>query len=219
MKKQNIVKPTVYVIDDDEAIRDSLQLLLETSEQKINVETYVSAQAFLLNFDSTQPGCIVLDIRMPEISGPELQDKLISMGVDLPIIFITGHGEIPLAVDTLQKGAFDFIQKPFSAEKLIARIGNALLKNSQIREKKYEHEHIVERFKDLTKREHEVLDMLVEGRANKYIAYELGLSQRTVEAHRSHIMEKVNAASLAELVKLVIFKKNTVIQTPHDLSL
>ena len=198
-------EPVIFVVDDDAAIRDSLRLLLESMDRK--VETYESAQDFLNNANRNLPGCIILDVRMPGISGLELQDKLNEMHTDLPVIFITGHGEIPMAVNTMRKGAFDFIQKPFSASGLVERIDKALQLNHEIRDQRHVQHDLEELFAALTHRELEVLDLIVEGKSNKYIAYELELSQRTIEAHRSHIMEKLHVKSLAELVRLVVSYK------------
>jgi FixJ family two-component response regulator len=146
----------------------------------------------------------VLDIRMPGMSGMELQDVLNERGVVLPVIFVTGHGDVPMAVEAMQQGAFDFLQKPFRDQDLIDRVQRALLRDQEYREVLSQKERIVARIQSLTPREREVLDLLVKGKANKVMAAELGLSQRTVEIHRAHVMEKMGVRSLAQLVRMVL---------------
>jgi len=194
--------PTVYVIDDDAPVRDSLRLLLE-SLGKI-VETFASAQEFLDRLDEVSSGCLVLDIRMPGMDGLELQDLLNARKLSLPIIFITGHGEVPTAVSTMRKGAFDFIQKPFTNQDLICRIDAALKLDETNRQQKQTQDSIEKRVESLTEREIEVLVSITEGKSNKVIAVDLNVSQRTVEAHRAHIMEKMQAKSLPHLVRMAI---------------
>jgi FixJ family two-component response regulator len=165
-------------------------------------QVFASADEFLETHTGNNDGCLVLDIRMPGLSGLELQQKLTEMDSSLPIIFITGHGDIPMAVDAIQKGAFDFIQKPFRDQELLDRISEAL---STARKREVEREHktdVQDRIATLTKREHEVLDLVVTGKPNKIIAHELGVSQRTIEIHRARVMEKMRAKSLAELVRM-----------------
>jgi FixJ family two-component response regulator len=195
-------RPTIFVVDDDSAVRDALKLLLRSVGQA--VETYGSAQEFLDAYSEDRPGCLVLDIRMPGMSGLELQQKLNEKHSILPIIFITGHGDVPMAVEAMQAGAVDFIQKPFRDQDLIDRINQALEKDSSNRAALGERNDIRRRLETLTPREREVLDLVVHGKANKVIAGDLKLSQRTVEIHRARVMEKMQASSLAHLVRMVL---------------
>jgi two-component system response regulator FixJ len=168
------------------------------------VETYGSAHEFLAAFDADQPGCLVLDIRMPGMSGLELQAKLAEEHAIVPIVFITGHGDVPMAVEAMQHGAVDFIQKPFRDQDLIDRINQALEKDKANRDSLRERDAIRHRMAQLTPREREVLDLVTVGKANKVIASDLDVSQRTVEIHRARVMEKMGASSLAHLVRMVI---------------
>jgi FixJ family two-component response regulator len=191
---------TVFIVDDDPAIRIAMQALLESVN--IQHEIFASADEFLQDEESHRFGCLVLDIRMPGLGGLELQDELISRGSPLPIIFITGHGDVPMAVDAMQKGAVDFIQKPFRDQELLDRIREALTTDRERREERDRHTEIESRLQRLTNREKEVLDLDVTGKPNKVIAYELDVSQRTVEIHRARVMEKMEARSLADLVRM-----------------
>lgn len=193
---------TVYIVDDDAAIRIAMQALLESVNLKH--EIFASADEFLEDEANHRSGCLVLDIRMPGLGGLELQDELISRGSTLPIIFITGHGDVPMAVDAMQKGAVDFIQKPFRDQELLDRIREALSTDLQRREELNKHAEVVSRLERLTNREKEVFDLVVTGKPNKVIAYELDVSQRTVEIHRARVMEKMEAKSLADLVRMHI---------------
>jgi FixJ family two-component response regulator len=193
---------TVFIVDDDEAVRGSLKLLLKTIG--VPAQAYASAQEFLDTFDAQRPGCLVLDIRMPGMSGLELQEALNARGALLPIIFITGHGDVPMAVEAMQRGALDFLQKPFRDQDLLDRIHKALEKDRAGRELLGNRATIRARIAELTPREREVLALVTEGKANKVIAGDLGVSQRTVEIHRAHVMEKMGANSLAHLVRMVI---------------
>jgi two-component system response regulator FixJ len=193
---------TVFVIDDDEAVRTSLRLLLKSVG--LPVETFASAQEFLDQYDEDRAGCLVLDIRMPGISGLELQQHLNDRNSIMPIVFITGHGDVPMAVEAMQAGAVDFIQKPFRDQDLIDRINRALDKDREMRSELRERDEIRRRMSQLTPREHEVLDLVTQGKANKVIAGDLNVSQRTVEIHRARVMEKMGAGSLAHLVRMVI---------------
>ncbi len=193
---------TVFVIDDDEAVRTSLRLLLKSVG--LPVETFASAQEFLDQYDEDRAGCLVLDIRMPGISGLELQQHLNDRNSITPIVFITGHGDVPMAVEAMQAGAVDFIQKPFRDQDLIDRINRALEKDSSMRSELRERDEIRRRMSQLTPREREVLDLVTQGKANKVIAGDLNVSQRTVEIHRARVMEKMGAGSLAHLVRMVI---------------
>jgi FixJ family two-component response regulator len=195
-------RPTIFIVDDDAAVRDALKLLLRSVGQA--VETFGSAQEFLDAYSEDRPGCLVLDIRMPGMSGLELQQKLNEKHSILPIIFISGHGDVPMAVEAMQAGAVDFIQKPFRDQDLIDRINQALEKDSANRAALGERNDIRRRLETLTPREREVLDLVVHGKANKVIAGDLKLSQRTVEIHRARVMEKMQASSLAHLVRMVL---------------
>jgi two-component system response regulator FixJ len=195
-------RATIFIVDDDMAVRDALKLLLRSVGQA--VETYASAQEFLDAYSEDRPGCLVLDIRMPGMSGLELQQKLNERHSILPIIFITGHGDVPMAVEAMQAGAVDFIQKPFRDQDLIDRINQALEKDANNRAALGERNVIRKRLETLTPREREVLDLVVHGKANKVIAGDLKLSQRTVEIHRARVMEKMQASSLAHLVRMVL---------------
>jgi two-component system, LuxR family, response regulator FixJ len=190
----------VYVVDDDEAVRDSLRLLLKSSG--LVVTTMASAQEFLDNHDVAQAGCLVLDVRMPGFSGLDLQHELNRRGAIIPVIFMSGHGDVPMAVEAMQHGAFDFLQKPFRDQDLLDRIQTALRKDCDNREQLLNSPLIRERFESLTPRESEVLVLMAEGRPNKIIAAALGISQRTVEIHRARVMEKMQASSLAQLVRM-----------------
>ena len=196
------VRPSIFVVDDDSAVRDSLKLLLRSVGQA--VETFGSGQEFLDGYNDDRAGCLVLDIRMPGMSGLELQQKLNERHSILPIIFITGHGDVPMAVEAMQAGAVDFIQKPFRDQDLIDRINQALEKDNNNRAALGERNDIRRRLETLTPREREVLDLVVHGKANKVIAGDLKLSQRTVEIHRARVMEKMQASSLAHLVRMVL---------------
>jgi len=195
-------KPTVFVVDDDAAVRDSLRLLLRSVN--LTVESFASGQEFLDAYEEDRPGCLLLDIRMPIMSGLELQQKLNERHSILPIIFITGHGDVPMAVEAMQAGAVDFIQKPFPDQDLLDRLQQALDKDAANRAALRERNSILERREGLTAREREVMDLVVRGHANKVIAADLSLSQRTVEIHRARVMEKMQASSLAHLVRMVL---------------
>jgi len=195
-------EPTVFVVDDEEAVLDSVQLLLRSVG--LPAETFTSAADFLEAYDADRPGCLVLDVRMPGMSGLELQRELCSQGSILPIVFITAHGDVSMAVEAVKAGAVDFIQKPFRDQDLIDKVQQALELNARTREELADVGVITARLATLTAREREVMHLVVEGKANKVIAHELGLSQRTVEIHRSRVMEKMKASSLAQLVKMAM---------------
>ncbi len=197
MKKQS---PTVFIVDDDSAIRFAMQALLDSVD--IEHEIFASANEFLDKNTEQRPGCLVLDIRMPGLGGLELQEELIRRGNTLPIIFITGHGDVPMAVEAMQKGAVDFIQKPFRDQELLDRIREALATDEERREVQERHSEVAKKLATLTNREQEVFNLVVTGKPNKVIAYDLGVSQRTVEIHRARVMEKMQARSLADLVKM-----------------
>jgi FixJ family two-component response regulator len=196
------LRATIFIVDDDAAVRDSLKMLLRSVGQA--VETFSSGQEFIDAYSEDRPGCLVLDIRMPGMSGLELQQRLNERHSIMPIIFITGHGDVPMAVEAMQAGAVDFIQKPFRDQDLIDRINQALEKDQNNRASLGERNDIRKRLETLTPREREVLDLVVHGKANKVIAGDLRLSQRTVEIHRARVMEKMQASSLAHLVRMVL---------------
>ena len=190
----------VFIVDDDSAVRDSLCLLLKSV--KIASQPFASGDEFLDAYDSEWKGCVLLDIRMPRISGMEVQKRLLEKNCTLPVIFITGHGDIPMAVEAMHLGAHDFVQKPFHDEELLDRIQQALMSQRQQQDELSLKRSIKENYDQLTPREREVMSDVVRGHANKVIAIDLGLSQRTVEIHRARVMEKMHARSLAELVRL-----------------
>lgn len=193
--------PIVYVVDDDEAIRDSLRLLLESVD--LRCRAYASATEFLEDHNPNQHSCLVADIRMPGMSGLDLQDELNQRASTIPILFITGHGDVPMAVDAMKTGALDFIQKPFRDQDLLDRIHHALEQDQAHREDNRALADIRERIGRLTARERVVMERVVKGQANKVIALDLGVSQRTVEIHRARVMQKMRARSLAELVRMI----------------
>jgi two-component system, LuxR family, response regulator FixJ len=197
---------TVFIVDDDEAVRDSLGLLLRSVGYR--ARCYGSARDFLKAFDPRDYGCLVLDIRMPGMTGLELQKHLAEIGCNIPIVFITGHGDIPMAVEAVRQGAVDFLQKPFQDQELVDRINDAMKQAAQQREGELERLEILDRIESLTAREKQVMGQVVLGKANKVIAGDLGVSQRTVEIHRARVMEKMQANSLAHLVRMVMVAEN-----------
>ena len=196
------LKQTVYVIDDDEAVRDSLRMLLRSVG--LPVACFEEGQSFFDQVELNAPGCLVLDIRMPGISGMELAQRMREQDSLMPIIFITGHGDVPMAVEAMKLGALDFLQKPFRDQDLLDQIQQALQNDAERRQQITERESIRNRINTLTPRERQVLEMILEGKANKVIAIDLELSQRTVEIHRARVMEKMQARSLATLVQMVM---------------
>ncbi|HMH64972.1 MAG TPA: response regulator FixJ [Rhizomicrobium sp.] len=191
----------VFVVDDDGDVRDSLQVLLEAADFK--VRSFSSAQAFLEDEDARH-GCLIADIRMPDMSGLELQEEIIRRRMELAVIVMTGHGDVPLAVRAMKAGAIDFLEKPFDDETMLASVRRALVAGSQARSRSAETRAARDLLATLTPRERSVLDKLVQGRSNKITAHELGISPRTVEIHRAHIMDKMEAASLSDLVRVVL---------------
>ena len=189
----------VYIVDDDEAVRDSLCFLLKSVG--LNGNVFSSGNEFLAAYDPDWQGCILLDIRMPGISGMEVQRQLAEQNCPLPIIFITGHGDIPMAVEAMHLGAYDFIQKPFHDQELLDRIQQALTTYRESQDELTLKKDVQVHYEKLTPREKEVMEAVVRGHANKVIAMDLELSQRTVEIHRARVMEKMQARSLASLVK------------------
>jgi two-component system, LuxR family, response regulator FixJ len=192
--------PTVYVVDDDDGMRRALDTLLSTVGYKTAV--FSRPSEFLANFKAESPGCLVLDIRMPDMSGLELQQHLNRIGSMLPVIFITGHGDVPMAVQAMKEGAFEFVQKPFRDQDLLDRINHALKQDAENRNTVARRAEVLHRLESLTPRERQVMDLVVDGAANKVIAIDLDLSERTVEIHRAKVMEKMGARSVAHLVKL-----------------
>ena len=193
---------TVIVVDADDAVRASLRLLLKSVG--LEVQTYASASEFLSSYNAQQPGCLVLDVRMPGLSGMELQEQLNLQGAIIPVIFVTGHGDVPMAVEAMQHGAFDFLQKPFRDQELLDRIQRALVRDRENRVQLLQKDQIRTRLGSLTPREREVLQLMTRGRPNKLMAADLGLSQRTIEIHRARVMEKMHASSLAQLVRMTL---------------
>src|SRR5512138_1689309 len=200
LQKDTKRKPLVYIVDDDDGMRRALTVLITTvGYQPI---AFAKPTEFLSKYDPGQPGCLVLDVRMPEMSGLEVQQQLNKAGSMLPVILISGHGDIPMAVQAMKDGAFDFLQKPFRDQELIDRINGALKLDAQNRESVDRLADLKAREESLTPREREVLVLVVDGKANKVIAIDLGLSERTVEIHRANVMEKMGARSVAHLVKM-----------------
>lgn len=193
---------TVFIIDDDEAVRDSLSWLMKSAG--LAAETYGSADDFLQGYGEDRPGCLILDIRMPGMNGLELQALLSERGFRLPIIIISGHADVPMAVRALKAGAFDFIEKPFNDELLLDLVQRALEQDAKERESMAETDELRARMATLTPREKEVLDLVVAGAANKQISSELGVSLKTVEAHRARVMDKLKAESLSHLVRMAV---------------
>ncbi len=191
----------IVVVDDDSGVRESTRALLESAHYKVRI--YASAKAFLA--DTAPPGgCMIADIRMPEMDGLELQEEMIRRGMNLPIIIMTGHGDVPMAVRAMKAGALDFVEKPFDGEAMLASVGRALEIGRQTRDRAVEAKAAQDLVEQLTPRERNVLEKLVAGRSNKVAAYELGISPRTIEIHRARIMDKMNARSLSDLVRVAL---------------
>ena len=197
-----VTDPTVFVVDDDPALRRSLSYLIESVG--LEVETFAGGEAFLDACDPDRPGVLVLDLRMPGIGGLDVQRELKQRGIDIPIILLTGHAEVSTAVRSLKEGAFDFIEKPFSDQVLLDSIQAAIREDRTVRAQRIRQADIAERVERLTQREREVMERVVVGEANRVIAEHLGLSPKTVEVHRAHVMEKLEVRSLAELVRLAV---------------
>lgn len=205
-------KSTVFIVDDDEAVRDSLSWLMQSVG--LSTETFPSADAFLQGFGEDRPGCLLLDIRMPGISGLELQSLLRERGFRLPLVVISGHADVPMAVRALKAGAFDFIEKPFNDQLLLDTVQRAIEHDRQERESHARLDVWRRRLDTLTPREREVLQLVVGGASNKQISSELGVSMKTVEAHRARVMDKLQADSLSELVRMTLTVKQ--IQDARD---
>ena len=195
-------KGTVYVVDDDEGVRDSLQWLLEGKDYR--VRCYDSAETFLSRYDAREVACLIVDIRMGGMTGLELQDKLVERKSPLPIVFITGHGDVPMAVNTMKKGAVDFIQKPFQEDALVNLVERMLEQAKVAFAGQQQSANRDAMMAKLTSRESQVLARIVAGRLNKQIADDLGISIKTVEAHRANIMEKLNSKTVADLLKIAL---------------
>ncbi len=198
---------TVYIVDDDEAVRDSLRWLLEANTYR--VKAFASAEAFLSEYREDQPGVLIVDVRMPGMSGLQLQEELINRKSLMPVVFITGHGDVPMAVNTMKKGAVDFFEKPFNETELreiVSRMFEQANDNLQKFTAQREHEAMLGR---LTAREQQVLERIVAGRLNKQIADDLGISIKTVEAHRANIMEKLQVTTVADLMKVALAAEPT----------
>jgi two-component system response regulator TtrR len=196
-------KPVIHVVDDDDAMRDSLTWLLDG--ERYAVRTYASGEDFLARHSTLPaPACVILDIRMPGISGVEVHEQLARRGASTPVIFVTGHGDVPMAVEAIKRGAFDFIEKPFSETKLVAIIDRALEEDARKAGQNSAQTGTTLRLARLSPREREVLDLVIAGKMNKTIADAMNISIKTVEAHRAKVMDKMGAKSLAELVQLVV---------------
>lgn len=195
-------EPTVFVVDDDQGVREAISLLMESIG--LAVESYPSAQSYLDQFDPGRPGCLVLDVRMRGMSGLDLQQRLAAEPLHPPIVIVTGHGDVPMAVRAVQAGAVDFIEKPFNDQVLLDAVHRALQRDAEVRGQALLLADIKERLQRLTPREREILDLIVAGRRNKVIAADLGISQSTVEAHRAKVMEKLEARSLSDLMRMVL---------------
>lgn len=190
-----------HIIDDDEAIRDALAWLLRS--RKIASRSWPSSETFLADYDGAMRGCLILDVRMPGMGGPELFERLLDRGCRMPAIFLTGHGDVPLAVQAIKKGAFDFIEKPFNDNELVDRVLAAMQLDAELQLRLATAEHRVSRLDALSSREREVMELILASKYNKVIADELGIAMRTVEVHRARIFEKMGVKSAVELAQLL----------------
>lgn len=197
--------PCVFIVDDDQQVRGALKLLMESVG--LEVETYTSAQTYLEQFEVQKAGCLIIDVRMPGISGLDLQARLAAEKIHPPIIIITGHGDVPMAVRAIQSGAIDFIEKPFNNQSMLDSVHKAIELDARQRGESSRLLEIEENYNTLTPREKQVLQLIIKGKRNKNIAYELIISQSTVEAHRSKVMEKMHAATLSDLMRMALSLK------------
>ena len=195
-------KPTVFIVDDDDAVRNALQTLIESMD--IQTSAFNNVQSFLDSYNPKQPGCLVLDVRLPQLSGLELQEYLQRHGIKTPIIFVSGHSTVSMAVRTLKAGAIDFLEKPFDDQTLLDSIQRALELDRVTRSDELWRNKIMQYLGQLSRREEEVLRLLIQGKANKVIAHEMSLSTKTIETHRAHIMRKLGVNSLAGLVWMAL---------------
>jgi FixJ family two-component response regulator len=195
-------EPTVFIVDDDNEVREAIALLMDSVG--LPNETFDSAWTYLARFEPARPGCLILDVRMRQMSGLELQERLAEEPIHPPVIIITGHGDVPMAVRAVKNGAVDFIEKPFNDQSLLDAVHRAIEIDAEQRGHALEIASVQERMERLTKREREVLDQIVAGKRNKVIAADLGISQSTVEAHRAKVMEKLEVRSLSELMRAML---------------
>lgn len=193
-------EPSVYIIDDDLSVRIGLSRMVKTTG--INAESFESAEKFLSTDKCKEHGCILLDVHMPEMTGPELQEKLIEAGCSMPIIFLSAHGDVPTTAKTMKNGAVDFLEKPIEREDLMTAIRVSLEQDLENRAKRTEYDSLLERIKTLTPREHEVMTFVITGRLNKQVAAEMDISEETVKIHRGRVMQKLGIVSVAELVRI-----------------
>jgi two-component system, LuxR family, response regulator FixJ len=200
-------EPAVFVVDDDRAMRKSLRWLIESVN--LRVETFESAREFLDNYDRHRPGCVVLDVRMPGMSGLELQDHLRENEIDIPIIIITAYGDVPMAVRAMKAGAIDFIEKPVCDHVLLEHIHDAIEMDQKRRQVRADNQEVAHRLETLTKREVEVMEMVIAGLSSKEIASELGVSFKTIEAHRAKIMKKMDAKSVPHLIHMNLLTRES----------
>ena len=206
-----MIQGQVFIIDDDEAVRDAMVLLMQSVG--LRALAYADAKAFLAAAHDEHPACLILDVRMPGMSGLQMAREAQVRQQAWPIIFVTGHGDVPMAVEAMREGAFDFLQKPFREETLIQRVQRAIEQDHNDQVAASEREEIEERIKDLTPREREILQRIVDGESNKVIAIELGISARTVELHRANVMDKMQARSLAHLLRQVLSVNTDIAKT------
>ena len=195
----------IYIVDDDEAIRDSLNLLMQSVG--LSATCFASAHAFLDGYDASKPGCLILDVRMPDMSGLDLQRILNEKQIQIPVIIITGHADVPIAVRAMKAGAMDVLEKPFNDQALLDAITNAITKSNEAFEEQNSRVKLKNRAEHLSPREREIMDLLILGKGSKKIAAQLGISPKTVDVHRIHIMEKMEVKSIVELARLVVSSK------------
>ena len=206
-------EPTVFIVDDDEAVRDSIKELV--SSVGLAAETFPLAQSFLDAYDPMRPGCLVLDVRMTRMSGLALQAKLNEMNARIPIVFISGHGDVTMAVESIKAGAVNFVQKPYREQQLLDSINEALAKDAAVRSSVREHSTVAASLSALTDREREVMALTVQGLSSKLIAKELGISHRTVELHRSRVLEKLGVHTMAEVIRLAFLERPQIRREHH----